>query len=104
MSKKYQKEFYEYQTIARGILTKDSLIQLFEQLLPFYIKKIGSFLPNSLDAKIADIPCGNGNFSYYLLKSGYKNFDSIDLDPNQVSLAQLVGINAKVYDALLWLK
>jgi SAM-dependent methyltransferase len=104
MLKNYQKEFYQYQTKARDIISPEALIQAFNKFLPIYKKKIGSFLPKNLDAKILDLPCGYGNFSYYLLKSGYLNLDSIDLDINQVELARSIGINAQVYDGIDWLK
>jgi len=90
----YRKRFYEYQTINRGLLTPQQLINNFERMASYYKVRIGKYLPKDPLALIIDIPCGYGNFLYFLNKLGYKNIKGYDLDPNQVRLAQSIGLPA----------
>jgi 2-polyprenyl-3-methyl-5-hydroxy-6-metoxy-1,4-benzoquinol methylase len=96
--KLHRERFYAYQTVARGVVDREALVQRFERFAPWYAALLGRFLPQDRGARILDCGCGYGNFSYFLKKSGYRNVRSVDLDPNQVALARAVGLNAEVAD------
>jgi len=95
----YEKAYYDYQTKARGLLTKESLIARFEQLSKWYNGRLSPYLPKDKQAQCLDIPCGFGNFLYFLKGKGYQNIKGVDLDSKQVELASLVGLPAKQGDA-----
>ena len=97
--KDYQKQYYDYQTIARGILTKDELEKQHIKISKWYASRIGKYLPVNLDARCLDVPCGYGNFLYYLKSKGYRNILGIDSDVNQIRLNKMLDLSAKIGDA-----
>jgi SAM-dependent methyltransferase len=94
----FEQRFYEYQTIARGLLEPASLVAAFERTAPYYDCLL-QHIPADRDALILDVACGFGNFSYFLRLNGYRNVRGIDFDPNQVALAKSIGLHAECGDA-----
>ena len=90
---------YDYQTQARGLLTEDSLLARFRKLGKWYDGRLKRYLPVDKQARCLDVPCGFGNFLYFLKGKGYQNIQGIDLDSKQVELAKLVGLPAEQGDA-----
>ena len=90
----YEQTYYQYQTEARGLLTENALVQHFDKLAKWYAHRLSKYLPESKTADCLDIPCGYGNFLYFLRLQGYQNAVGYDLDPEQVRLARLVGLQA----------
>jgi SAM-dependent methyltransferase len=95
----YDKAYYDYQTKARGLLTKEDLISHFENLAKYYDSRLSSYLPKDKQAYCLDVPSGFGNFLYFLQKKGYSNLQGIDMDPKQVELATLLDLPAVQGDA-----
>ncbi|EAU54365.1 class I SAM-dependent methyltransferase [Mariprofundus ferrooxydans] len=95
----YEKAYYDYQTQARGLLTEDSLLARFRKLGKWYDGRLKRYLPVDKQARCLDVPCGFGNFLYFLKGKGYQNIQGIDLDSKQVELAKLVGLPAEQGDA-----
>lgn len=92
--KSYEKIYYDYQTQARGLLTEASLLARFNKLKKWYGARLSSYLPIEKSAKCLDVPCGYGNFLYFLKSKGYTNIQGIDLDSRQVELAQMLSLPA----------
>ena len=95
----FRDRFYKYQTISRGLLNSEDLLKHFKKLSAYYKSRIGSYLPENLESKIIDIPCGYGNFIFFLKSMGYSNVTGFDLDGEQVRLANLLNLPAKKMDA-----
>ena len=95
----YGQEYYQYQTKARGLLEKNTLIQRFDKLAKWYNCRLKSYLPTSRMAKCLDLPCGYGNFLYFLRLCKYQNIIGYDLDSEQVKLANLLYLPAYEGDA-----
>jgi len=95
----YKNRYYDYQTIARGLLDEDALKDRFEKLREWYGCRIGKHLPRNLEARCLDVPCGYGNFLYFLKSKGYRNVEGFDLDEHQVKLARLLDLPATKGDA-----
>ena len=72
----------------------------FEKAAKWYRRRLGRFLPRDCGAPILDLPCGYGNFLYFLRQLGYQNVLGVDLDPQQVELTRVLGLNAVVGDGL----
>jgi 2-polyprenyl-3-methyl-5-hydroxy-6-metoxy-1,4-benzoquinol methylase len=92
--KPHEQAYYGYQTRARGLVTREALQQRFEKLKPWYAQRVGPFLPRSKDAACLDLPCGYGNFLYFLRAAGFAHAVGYDRDPQQVRLAQLLDLPA----------
>jgi 2-polyprenyl-3-methyl-5-hydroxy-6-metoxy-1,4-benzoquinol methylase len=95
----YQKAYYEYQTQARGLLEEKVLRQRFDKLALWYAHRLRAHLPISRSVACLDLPCGYGNFLYFLRQQGYQNIVGYDLDPAQVKLAKLLDLPVHEGDA-----
>lgn len=96
---KHEKEYYAFQTQARGLLSRPALQQRFDKLRAWYRCRLRRFLPADRNAACLDIPCGYGNFLYFLESEGYSNVSGYDTDAAQIALAGLLGLPAKQGDA-----
>lgn len=94
----YSDRYYKYQTKARGLLDRGSLERHFNKLSRWYSARLKKYLPVSLNARCLDIPCGYGNFLYFLNSRGYRNIQGFDLDEAQVKLANLLNLPAVAKD------
>ena len=94
----YSERYYNYQTKARGLLDRASLMQRFEKVNKWYWARFRTYLPTDVSAKCLDVPCGYGNFLYFLKSKGYQNIQGFDLDENQVELARLLNLPAETKD------
>lgn len=94
----YKEKYYGYQTRARGLLDSHSLEKHFKKLGKWYWARLKNHLPNNMSSSCLDVPCGYGNFLYFLRSKGYKNIYGYDLDASQVKLAQLLELPAKTKD------
>jgi len=95
----YEKAYYDYQTKARGLQTRESLTARFMKLAKWYDGRLKFYLPKDKQARCLDVPCGFGNFLYFLKGKGYSNIQGVDLDAKQVELAALVDLPAIQGDA-----
>ena len=94
----YRERYYNYQTQARGLLDKASLEKRFAKQSKWYGATLRAFLPNKLDMRCLDAPCGYGNFLYFLRAKGYRNIEGFDFDQKQVELARLLDLPAEKKD------
>lgn len=92
-------KYYEFQTKARGLVEEQDLRETFEKRATWYKCRLRRFLPEDLASRWLDLPCGFGNFLYFLQRQGYKNITGYDLDPEQVRLARLLQLPASEGDA-----
>ncbi len=70
-------------------------------------QRLQAFLPPDKGAPILDLGCGCGEFLYFLHREGYTNLHGVDLSPQQVEVAQglgLPGVKLEVGDALDYLQ
>lgn len=54
---------------------------------------ISRHFPDDLGAQILDVGCGYGALLYFARKRGYANLQGVDISPQQVALAQRLGIS-----------
>jgi len=99
----HEEAYYLYQTQARGLLTSDSLQKQFKKLAIWYGARLRHYLPDSKTARCLDLPCGYGNFLYFLRSRGYKNIKGIDLDANQIKLAKMLSLPVEEGDVFNYL-
>ena len=90
----YEESSYRYQT-RRGLLDEASLKRHFDRLASWYARRLKGYLPKNRGAARVDVPCGHGNFLYFLHRQGYHNVVGYDLDPEQVRLARLLDLPAR---------
>jgi SAM-dependent methyltransferase len=53
---------------------------------------IARYLPRDRSARIVDLACGSGAYLHFLRSSGYTNISGVDVSPEQIGLAHLLGI------------
>lgn len=88
---------YDYQTTARR-LSGDDLERAFRKMAATYAFYFRREL-SGLRGPAFDMPCGYGNFLYFLRRQGIE-CDGMDLDPRQVGLARSLDLPAEVGDGL----
>lgn len=62
------------------------------------------WLPQSVDAHIADVACGDGSLLHFLKEQGYRRICGVDISPEQVKLAQQVTPDVVESDAIAFLE
>ena len=61
-------------------------------------------LPADLEASILEVGCGTGSFLRYLSSRGYRHCIGVDVAPQQVEGASIIGANVVERDALEYLR
>jgi SAM-dependent methyltransferase len=69
-----------------------------------YRARFHAWLPEDKQAAILEIGCGYGAFIHFLQKEGYRNALGVDVSPEQVALANSLGVkNVTLAENLLFL-
>lgn len=97
------KRQYAYHGELIRKVSKAEIIKDFEKKARWYACFLRKHLPAKKDVPILDVPCGHGNFLYFLRRQGYTNIIGIELDLRRVAIAQDLGLPAKQADALKYL-
>lgn len=97
----YQERSYAYQTTARGLLTPTDLTANFKRSARLYKQLLSGYLPPDRAALCLDLPCGYGNFLYFLKQTSYTRCYGYDLDPRQVELASSIDLPAQRGDVFI---
>ena len=70
-----------------------------------YQQHFGNHIPDDRSVRIADLGCGYGGLVWWLLQSGFTNVKGVDGSPEQVELANKLGIsNVWLGDVFSFLK
>lgn len=94
------RDFYDYQTRARGLQTPADAEALAEQMAPTYRRVLGGWLPAARSAAIYEVACGPGTMLRFLRAEGYTNLGGSDLAACQVDLARAAGLPVTLADSL----
>lgn len=66
----------------------------------YFKKNYLKYLPSDRQAKILELGSGMGQFYYFLLKSGYRNYEGVDLSEENIAyIKQHVSSKARIYKA-----
>jgi 2-polyprenyl-3-methyl-5-hydroxy-6-metoxy-1,4-benzoquinol methylase len=89
----YKARFYEhyYSTHLRHRKGPATLNQ-FQSNSPVFEQYWRKLLPQDKEARIIDVGCGTGNFLWWLQQQGYFLSEGIDLSPEQVAIANDLGV------------
>ena len=98
----HERVYYAYQTEARGLITPAQLEAAFKGMATTWKYYFGDLL-RDLPGPAFDVPCGYGNFLYFLRTQGIP-CEGIDLDSAQVALARSLDLPAHEGDGLAALK
>jgi SAM-dependent methyltransferase len=92
--------YFRFLAEARGEQDPDALRYRFERSAQWYACRLRKHLP--IDRRVAclDIPCGSGNFLYFLRRYGYVDVVGYDNDARQIDRASALGLPAVRRDAL----
>ena len=100
--REHERVSYAYQTQARGLTTPAQLETAFKRMANTYGYYFGDLLRN-LPGPAFDVPCGYGNFLYFLRARNIPG-EGIDLDAAQVALSRSLDLPAREGDGLAALK
>lgn len=101
--KQVDHKHYAFQSAAIREIDYSVLVKRFENMARWYAYFLKDHLPVDKDVPILDMPCGHGNFLWFLNRAGYKNAIGVDLDPGRVDIAQDMGLPAQQADAFDYL-
>lgn len=91
----YRREFYErYRTthVSKEKRKAGGTAQAHARRFPKWDRLIGPYLPASKDAVIVDCGCGEGYLVSWLRARGYHRAAGIDASPEEVAVAQGLGL------------
>lgn len=92
-NKFHRKLYNQYVSTHTSQLYGETTIDSIERQFPAWKWYYGRFLPKDKSSKILDAGCGNGGFLYFLRSLGYENPAAIDISPEQVEVANKLGID-----------
>lgn len=95
----YRASFYQRQAEWHGYEDPETALERHELRAPYFEWYTRGWLPEDREARILDIGCGSGQFLYFLRNQGFNRAEGIDVDRDQVAIAQGLGLNAIVGDA-----
>ncbi|MBI1748425.1 MAG: class I SAM-dependent methyltransferase [Acidobacteria bacterium] len=88
----YRERMYERYVTTHTSVLYDLSCEAFKRQQAAFESYMESHLPEDKWAKILDVGCGAGAFLHYLHEKGYANATGIDISPEQVAMAQKLGI------------
>lgn len=91
----YRNAFYQRQSEWHDITDLHNLRLGHEKRVPYYKWYTKTWLPDDKNTPILDVGCGSGQFVYFLKLQGYNQVTGIDLDVEQVNLAQRLNLECK---------
>lgn len=96
-------DYYRYQAIARGVLTRDDVLRDAAAKTYIYDRILLPWLPAKKTSSIVEIACGHGSLLWWLKQKDYPNVIGIDSSPQQIALARLTGLVVEEMDLGKWL-
>jgi 2-polyprenyl-3-methyl-5-hydroxy-6-metoxy-1,4-benzoquinol methylase len=84
---------------SRNHLSREALEQGFGRVARYYSALLGHRLALREDLEILDIPCGEGEISYWLRSQGFKCLRGFDLDSSRIESGRRLGLPLHVGDA-----
>lgn len=90
----YRDVFYQSQAKWHGYESLEFAEQKHKERSPYYRWYARGWLPLDRSTPILDIGCGSGQFLYHLRNEGFTNLAGVDLDGDQVKVAQGLGLAA----------
>ena len=90
--------YYAFQSGRIRNIDKSILIKDFENKARWYSYFLNEYLPIEKNAPILDVPCGHGNFLWFLRGQGFTNVLGIDIDNGRVAIAKELGLSAQQAD------
>ncbi|MBK7378251.1 MAG: class I SAM-dependent methyltransferase [Ignavibacteriales bacterium] len=94
---KYQSKFKKHIDIANQDFSESDYRYFKFKYLPLLNRY-------NLESSILDLGCGTGIMMQYLVKSGYKNIEGVDISEEQIEIAKSRGLNANVSDVFSFLE
>ena len=100
----YRQEIYEYY-LGQGLDSEEFIKSLDRKKSDRQFQSWwGDVLPKDKHLPVLDVGCGWGGFLIFLQAQGYSNLSGVDSSPQQVEIAQKLGINnvvvGDVFEAL----
>jgi 2-polyprenyl-3-methyl-5-hydroxy-6-metoxy-1,4-benzoquinol methylase len=82
-----------YSNYTRGALTPTDSHAVLERRRPYLQRLIRQYFPADRNAQILELGCGSGALLHVSRQAGYLNIKGVDLAPDQIALAERLGIS-----------
>jgi 2-polyprenyl-3-methyl-5-hydroxy-6-metoxy-1,4-benzoquinol methylase len=82
-----------YSNYTRGALALTDSHAIMEQRRPYLQRLIRQYFPADRNAAILELGCGSGALLHFSRQAGYLNMEGVDLAPDQIALAERLGIS-----------
>lgn len=97
MTENYKKDFYDnyvsnHTAPRKGVPT----LNIFTQKAKGWDKSFKGFIPDTKNAIIADLGCGDGSLVWWLQSRGYLNVEGIDISAEQIELSKSLNVQNTV--------
>jgi cyclopropane fatty-acyl-phospholipid synthase-like methyltransferase len=95
-----RERYFRFLAEARAGGDVTALSDRFERAARWYGRRLRKHLPQDRSIACLDVPCGSGNFLYFLRRRGYVNVVGYDSAPGQIERARSLGLTAIRREAL----
>jgi SAM-dependent methyltransferase len=93
-------DFYNYQTVARGVRSGRDVEALVRSHAPIYNRILRPWMPEDKSARIYEVACGTGIFLRWARTAGWSAVTGSDIAAADVELARLSGAPVDQHDSL----
>ncbi|MCB0575806.1 MAG: class I SAM-dependent methyltransferase [Saprospiraceae bacterium] len=91
----FKKTIYDhYISSHTGVLYGKESLSRIQKQFPVWRYYYGKLLPENKAASILDIGCGSGGFVWFLMQTGYKSVEGIDISAEQIAEGKAMGIES----------
>lgn len=94
MSSNYKEKFYSkyISTHNQYLYGSTPSLEGFRRQFPVWQRHYGKFLPESKNAHIIDLGCGDSGLVYWLQEIGFAEASGIDVSAEQIEIARKLGV------------
>jgi len=92
--------YFRFLGEARAENDLTALRHRFERSARWYARRLRKHLPVDRTVACLDVPCGSGNFLYFLRRQGYRDIVGYDNDTRQIERACALALPARRRDAM----
>ena len=92
--------YFRFLSEARAESNLTTLRHRYERWAQWYARRLRAHIPADRAAACLDVPCGSGNFLYFLRRQGFVDIIGYDNDARQIARANALGLPVMQRDVM----